>query len=132
MTQNLTEKRVLLVDGDPDSASATRTILEGANFAVTTADSLATAEKALAECRPDLVVASAMLDISDGGFVLAHRVKKRDPRTPVLLLSAIKGKMGFEITSETPEDRAWTKADAMLENPFRDEQLIREATRLCR
>jgi len=129
--QTGTEKKtILLVDDDEDYVLQTRMQLESAGFAVVTAGSLSEADQRLAESNPDLVVADLMMEVLDAGFVFCHHVKKRNPKTPVILVTAVTSETGLEFENASGEERSWIKADAILTKPVRSEQLRREISRL--
>ena len=123
-------KTILLVDDDEVFVEQTRAGLTAAGFAVMSASSLVEAEKMLSKASPDLVVADLMMEYLDAGFVLCHRVKRRNPKTPVVLVTSASSEMGMELESISGEQRSWIKADAILAKPVRLEQLSREIGRL--
>lgn len=123
-------KTILLVDDDEDFLLQTRLQLVAAGYTVATAGGLGDADQKLAEVNPDLVVADLMMEYLDAGFVLCHHVKKRNPKTPVILVTAVTSETGMEFESASADERAWIKADAILTKPVRAEQLCREIERL--
>lgn len=127
---NIQGKTILLVDDDEDFLLQTRAQLEAAGLKVLTATGLKEADQMLGEHRPDLVIADLMMEFMDAGFVLCHHVKKKDPKTPFILVTAVTSETGMEFDSASAEERAWIKADAVLTKPVRTEQLQREISRL--
>jgi CheY-like chemotaxis protein len=123
-------KTILVVDDDPDFLIQTRLQLEVAGFKVLSANSLKEAEQVMAENRPDLVVADLMMEYMDAGLVLCHRVKKKDPTTPVILVTAVTSETGMAFETSLDKSHGWIKADAVLTKPVRAEQLKREIGRL--
>ena len=121
---------VLLVDDDPDFLYQERLHLEKAGFLVTTACSESEAIAALAGGPPDLAVLDLMMDNVDGGFTLAHQIKKRYPRLPVIMVTSVNAETGLNFGTGTHDERSWIKADAFLSKPIRFEQLKREIDRL--
>ncbi|MFW6161949.1 MAG: response regulator [Planctomycetota bacterium] len=128
-TSQTASKTVLVVDDDPDFLAQTRLQLEGAGYQVATAESRQQAEEALDAARPDAAVIDLMMEDSDAGFTLAYRIKKLDPAIPVIMVTAVTHETGFEFDAATDEERAWVKADAVLDKPVRVEQLIGEIER---
>ena len=124
-------RTILVVDDDPDFLLQTKLQLEVAGYLVLSANSLKEADQVLAESKPDLVVADLMMEFMDAGLVLCHHVKKKNAKTPVILVSAVQSETGmaFEPSLST-SGRGWIKADAMLTKPVRAEQLKREIDRL--
>ncbi len=118
---------ILVVDDDPDFLAQTRMQLESYGYQVTTATGLKEADEMLAEHWPDLVLADLMMEVMDAGLVLCHRVKKKSPNTPFLLVTAVTGETGMEFEATAG---GWIKADAILTKPVRAEQLRREIDRV--
>jgi len=123
---NETSKTVLVVDDDLDFLAQTQMQLEAAGYRVTTAESRQQAEDALAAARPDAAIIDLMMEESDAGFTLAYRIKKLDPAIPVIMVTAVTRETGLEFDAATDEERAWVKADVILDKPIRVEQLVRE------
>ncbi|HEY3447217.1 MAG TPA: response regulator [Myxococcales bacterium] len=130
MNAETANKTIMLVDDDEDYLLQTRMQLESAGYKVVTAGGLGEADQKLAEANPDLVVADLMMEYLDAGFVLCHHVKKRNPKTPVILVTAVTSETGLEFENATGEERSWIKADAILTKPVRAEQLRNEISRL--
>jgi CheY-like chemotaxis protein len=123
-------KTVLVVDDDVDFLFQEKTQLEAAGFDVMTADSLAAAKQTLAAKHPDLAVLDLMMEEMDAGFTLCYAIKKKNPKTPVILVTGVTSETGLEFDASTDEERSWIKADVLLAKPIRFEQLKREIDRL--
>jgi len=125
-----TTTTILLVDDDVDFITQVQVQLEAAGYTVITAGSLADAEAIIAGTRPDLAILDLMMEHSDAGFVLAHKIKQLEPPPPVILVTAVMSEKGIGFDATTPEERSWVKADVVLDKPVRFEQLQREIERL--
>jgi CheY-like chemotaxis protein len=123
---------ILVVDDDPDFLEQMKVQLEAAGFRVLPAGGEREAEAVLARENVDLAVVDLMLENADGGFSLCHHIKKRGPRTPVVLVTAVTAETGLEFDAATEEERSWVKADVFLAKPVRFEQLVREIHRLLK
>ncbi len=132
MTETNDKTTVLLVDDDVDFLSQQELHFRQAGFEVVTADSQAAAEKLLDELRPDVAVLDLMMEHVDGGFALCHRIKKMDPKLPVILVTGVAGETSLSFDAATEEERSWVKADVLLPKPIRFEQLRREIERLLK
>jgi CheY-like chemotaxis protein len=121
--------RVLVVDDDPDFRGQMRIMLEGAGHEVVEAANVDEAMEALEDGVPDLAVLDLMMDNTDDGFVLAHRIRSRHPDLPIVLVTAVTRETGMEFDLSR-EGGSWIKADAILAKPIRYEQLARELERL--
>ncbi len=125
-------RTVLLVDDDSDFLFQQRLQLETAGFHVLSAAGAGDAERLLDQQRPDLAVVDVMMEHSDAGFTLCHRIRKRDPSIPVILVTSVNSESGMDFEAATDEERSWIKADAFLAKPIRFEQLKREIDRLLK
>jgi len=123
-------RTALVVDDDPDCLLQVRTYLEQLGFQVCEGSSQVEGERLIAGMRPDLAVFDLMMEHHDSGFVLAHRLKKAHPATPVILVTGVVAETGFRFSDTEPAERAWIRADAVLDKGIRFEQLKREVERL--
>ena len=130
MTEQYSNKVVLVVDDDVDFLDQQRIQLEAMGFTVITAECESQADEVLAKTLPDLAVVDLMMDQLDGGFALAYRIKKLDASIPVIMVTGVQRDTGLSFDTASPEERAWIKADAFLTKPVRFEQLRREIDRL--
>ncbi|MBN1825844.1 MAG: response regulator [Candidatus Eisenbacteria bacterium] len=132
MEQIGTNRTVMVVDDDLDFLETMKLRLEGAGFRVLTAESVPDAEAILDETRPDLAIIDLMMEHIDSGFTLAHKIKRKDPSIPVIMITGVTAETGLMFETDTKRERSWTKADVLLDKPIRFEQLEREMARLLR
>ena len=123
-------RTVLLVDDDGDFLFQQKVQLEAAGFHVLIAAGQRQAEEILARLRPDLAVIDLMMDNPDTGFTLCHRIRKKDPSIPVIMVTSVNSETGLEFDLGTGEERSWIRADRLLSKPIRFEQLKGEIDRL--
>jgi two-component system, OmpR family, response regulator len=123
-------KMVLLVDDDIDYLTQMRMQLEAAGYQVVTAESEAEATEILKERLPDIAIVDLMMENMDGGFVLCHRIKRKNPQIPVIMVTAVASEAGLVFEASTGGEKSWLKADAVLTKPARFEQLKGEIDRL--
>lgn len=123
-------KRILVVDDDVDYLAGMKMQLEAAGYDVTTAESVAEAERSFGENRPACAIVDLMMDDPDDGFTLCYHMKKKDQNVPVIMVTAVTSETGMEFSPTTDGERSWIKADAMLAKPLRFEQLKQELDRL--
>jgi CheY-like chemotaxis protein len=124
--------KVLLIDDDIDFLAQERFQLEADGHEVTTAETIKEADDVLNAMRPDLVIVDLMMDEMDSGFTVCHKVKKKDPKIPVIMVTAVTSETGLIFDAATDEEKSWVKADAILAKPVRFEQLRREIERLLK
>jgi two-component system, OmpR family, response regulator len=79
--------RVLVVDDEPSITDAVATALRYEGFETREVANGRTAEKAIGEFQPDLIVLDVMLPDLDG-FAIARRLREGRHRTPVIFLTA--------------------------------------------
>jgi DNA-binding response OmpR family regulator len=132
MEQNKSKKLILIVDDDVDFLSQNKTLLSNEGFEVITAEGQTEAEKALQEITPDLVISDLMMENFDGGFWLSETVKKKNPNTPVIIVTSVTHELGLKFDTTTEDERSWIKADKLLNKPIRFEQLYKEIQKLLK
>lgn len=125
-----TQKKALVVDDDPDFLFQQERALAQMGFAVTVAAGRAEATEKLAGLRPDLALVDLMMEEKDGGFVLAHHIRKLHPGTKIILVTAVTGETGLSFDLAEQGRRPWIKVDAILAKPVRFEQLQGEVARV--
>lgn len=123
------DRVVLLVDDDPDFLEQHRLLLERAGYVVRSATGEEEATELLQQETFDAAVLDLMLEHDDGGFILAHRIRKNS-RMPIILVTAVTSEMGLTFDTNSQGDKAWLEADVVLTKPIRFEQLTRELDRL--
>lgn len=124
------KKLILIVDDDIDFLSQNKTLLNKEGYDVVTAEGQAEAEQILQNTNPDLVVSDLMMENFDGGFWLSEIVKKKNPNTPVIIVTSVTRELGFKFDTTTEDERSWIKADKLLNKPIRFEQLLKEVQKL--
>jgi len=74
----------------------------------------------------DLAVVDLMMEYMDSGFVVSRKIKKADPKKPVIMATGVEGETGLAFSASTKEERTWIQADVMLEKPLRYDQLKKQ------
>lgn len=107
---------ILIVDDDAEIRSLLAKYLTGQGFRVSTAADRREFEQRLASSQPDLIVLDVMLP--DGsGLDICRALQNRKPRTPVILLTALKEDVDRIVGLEMG-------ADDYLGKPFNPRELI--------
>ena len=122
--------KILLVDGDPVYTSEVSEQLKADGNTVDIVENRAEAEKALAAAKYDLVITDLVMEKADSGFSLAFHIKKDAPETKVIIATDVNSRHGVKFSVDTEAERAWIKADAFLDKPYRYEQLATVIERL--
>lgn len=97
MANNMSSKRILVIDDDPDLRLALRLPLESAGYTVLEADSTLAGKAAVKEVDPDLIILDVMMDTTTAGFQFALDLHNADPNSefkeyrnvPIIMLTAI-------------------------------------------
>ncbi len=126
------EKTVLVVDDDPDIVEATRMILESAGYKVETA---ANGTEGLSKARavlPDAIILDVMMDRESEGFHVSYELRQGEDTKdiPILILSAIGQKSGFQFSPETDGD--FLPVNAYVEKPIEPKALLAKIEELLR
>jgi len=124
------KKTFLTVDDDIDILEQLKYQLENANYKVISSASQEEAQERLKDTKFDLAILDLMMENMDSGFVLCHQIKKLNPQTPVIILTAVTSETGMEFDATTHEERSWVKADILMDKPVRSEQLLKEVQKL--
>ncbi|MBO7725130.1 MAG: response regulator [Thermoguttaceae bacterium] len=115
--------KILLVDGDPVYTDEISEALKADGCTVAVVENRAAAEEALAADKYDIVITDLVMEKADSGFSLAFHIKKDKPETKVILATDVNSRHGVEFSVDSEAERAWIKADAFLNKPYRYEQL---------
>jgi len=121
----MAQKKILVVDDDPDFVDAVTTVLESRGYAVTSAaDGAEGFRKAKAE-NPDLILLDVMMATKTEGFDAARQLKtdKDTSRIPVVLVTGIRKEMNLPFGFEPDEE--WLPVGAVLEKPVLPDILIK-------
>ncbi len=109
----MSDRKILVIDDDPDILESISAILNSEGFNVVTAlDGADGFEKFKSE-KPALVLCDMMMERVDAGSKVAEMIRKEDTTTPVYLLSSIGnatasnisvGELGFSGVFQKPVD----------------------------
>jgi len=123
-------KKIMLVDDDPDFIEPIKMLLESHNYTVKTANSEEGAIKLLETYKPDLAVLDLMMDNFDSGFILSHKLKKLYPDTLVIIATGVAKETGFRFSSDSKYGENWTNADLIMDKGIRPDQILKEIKKL--
>jgi len=124
-------KKILIIDDDPDITEAMKVVLESRKYQVVTAISGEEGLKAIKAKNPDLIILDVMMETGDKGFDVARALKgdKTTSKIPILMLTAIKDKMGLDFKNEAGDEK-WLPVDAYLDKPMKPEALLAKVEEL--
>ncbi len=121
--------KILVVEDDPDMMEQMKVYLESENYEVVAASTQREAEPLIQPGNFRAAVLDLMMENPDSGFVLSHKIKKMDPKVPVVIVTSVTKETGYYFDkAHDPKD--WIKADAIIHKELRFEQLKAELKRL--
>jgi len=116
-------KKVLVVDDEPDTLELVKLVLESGGFETLLAASGTQALEQIERTRPDLVLLDIMMPDMDGWDVF-RKIKEKDPKIPIAILTAkaqnIDRLLGLHVL----------KADDYITKPFGKNELINKVRKL--
>ncbi len=121
--------RILVVEDDPDMMDQMKIYLEGEDYEVVAASTQKEAEPLIKPGAFSAAVLDLMMENPDSGFVLSHKIKKLDPKIPVVIVTSVTKETGFYF-DKAHDPKSWIKADAIIHKELRFEQLKAELKRL--
>jgi two-component system alkaline phosphatase synthesis response regulator PhoP len=122
--------KILIIDDDPDIVQAMRIMLKDKGYSVISEENAEKGIKSTWKEKPDLIILDVMMPGQDG-FEVA-RILKKDPNTqkiPILMLTAVKDKMGFDFAREAGNED-WLPVDDYCDKPLDHKDLIAKVGQL--
>jgi CheY-like chemotaxis protein len=119
------QKRLLMIDDDPDFVSGIRSILEGADYKVDVAYNPKDGFEALETDPPDLLLLDIMMGRGAEGVMLARKIGK-DPvlrEIPILIVTGIREQIAFLFPGEPVHPR-FVPTDEIIEKPVEPDFLL--------
>ena len=118
------EKRILIVDDDPDVVESTKIVLESAGYSVMTAADGTEAMARIEAQAPDLILLDIMMAEPTEGFHLGYKLREDAvySHIPIIIVSGISEKTGFNFAKEKGTD--YIEADEFLEKPVNPQTLL--------
>ncbi len=123
---------IMLIDDDLDFLEMNRHVLEARGYRVV---SLSDPEKALEEMgreRPDIVITDLMMSALDSGFGFSRCVKEdaRFRDIPVVIVTAVGSRRGFDFMPRSAEELKEMRVDAYFDKPVKPETLLAKVEEL--
>jgi CheY-like chemotaxis protein len=122
------EKKILLVDDDPDILEENKILLEAKGFKIITAETAKEGWQKFQLEKPDAAVIDLIMEEYDSGFILCYKIKKDDwgKNIPVFILTSATYTTGFKFGSTTAEEKEWIKCDEIINKPVEIDALIQK------
>lgn len=125
--------KILIVDDDADIVESMKIVLESRGHRILIANSGGEGLAKAKADKPELVILDVMMETADKGFDVARSLRQDEhlKNIPILLLTALKDKMGLDFKKEAG-DNVWLPVDAYLEKPLKPEELISKVEHFLR
>lgn len=85
----MSDKKILIIDDDPDILDSISAILSSNGYATVTAQSGKEGIEKYESEKPALVLCDMMMESVDEGNKVAHKIREKDAHVPLYLLSSI-------------------------------------------
>ncbi len=118
----MSQKKILVIDDDPDFLAAVTPVLKAALYEVATASNPHEAKQKIFSEKPDLILLDIMMDSLFDGFSLCHAIKtskefKEFKDTPVIFVSAVKEIAGTRFQFKG-EEQGMVGPDDYIDKPI--------------
>lgn len=119
------EKKILIIDDDPDIIEAATVLLESKNYKVfSETDPDKGFESALSN-KPDLIILDIMMTEPDDGFFLLKKLKKNNVNAPVIIYSSVSNALGYDFGKNS-----LIQVDEFIDKPAEPEMLLNTIEKL--
>lgn len=126
------EAIIMLVDDDPDFIELNKHILESRGYRVKSCLGPEEAIRAIEQERPALIITDLMMKELSSGFSFTKLLKENPSfkDIPVVIVTAISSKMGFDFRPHTAEELAAMHVDAYFDKPVQPQKLLDKIAQL--
>jgi CheY-like chemotaxis protein len=118
--------KLLFVDDDSTFLEAQKAFFSARGYAVLTAEGTDSALALLDRETPDMIFLDLMMEHSDSGFTLAHRIRREDrfQEIPLVMLSGVASETGTGFAQEREALKSWSQLDDFLDKPVSAHRLL--------
>lgn len=119
------QKRLIIIDDDPDFVSGIKSILEKADYKVDAAYNPKDGYQALQTGQYDLLLLDIMMGRGAEGIALARKISK-DPKlreTPVLIITSVREQIAFLFPGQAVHPN-FVEVDELVEKPVEPQFLL--------
>jgi DNA-binding response OmpR family regulator len=127
------EKKLIIIDDDPDYEAGIKSVLETAHYRVDVAYNPKDGFKALQARRYDLLLLDIMMGRGAEGVALARKIRK-DPvlrELPVLIITGLREQIAFLFPGQ-PVHPHFVETDELLEKPVEPKLLLEKVSSLLK
>lgn len=125
------DKKLLIIDDDPDFVEGIKSILDSAGYSVDVAYNPKNGLLALQQKSYDLLLLDIMMGRGAEGIMIARKLRK-DPKLremPVLIITGIREQMAFLFPGEAVHPR-FVAVDELVEKPVEPKMLLEKVSTL--
>lgn len=125
------DRKILIVDDDPDYAAIIKAILEGGQYSVSVANDRNEGMEKIRNEKPALIILDVMMTTWSDGFEMSREIKN-DPEfknIPILMLTGVEAKTGIEFKSSAG-DPDWLPVEGFLDKTADPQALLEEVRKL--
>ncbi|NOH01535.1 MAG: response regulator [Chloroflexi bacterium] len=127
------QKRLIIIDDDPDFVGGIKSILERAEYQVDTAYNPKDGFQALQARRYDLLLLDIMMGRGAEGIALARKIRK-DPKLremPVLIITSVREQIAFLFPGQAVHPN-FVDVDELVEKPVEPKLLLEKVSALIK
>jgi CheY-like chemotaxis protein len=119
------QKRILIIDDDPDISEAMKIVLENQGYATDSAENGSEGMERIKAAKPDLIILDVMMNTLSEGFLLSRELKKdsKYKHIPILMATSVKEKTGIDFETAAG-DETWLPVEGYLNKPVKPEVLL--------
>ena len=127
------QKKLLIIDDDPDYVAGIKSVLDTANYNVDVAYNPKDGFKALLAQRYDLLLLDIMMGRGAEGVALARKVRKQPNLhdLPVLIITGLREQIAFLFPGQ-PVHPHFVETDELLEKPVEPRILLEKVSALLK
>jgi two-component system alkaline phosphatase synthesis response regulator PhoP len=127
------QKKLIIIDDDPDYVAGIKSILETANYSVDVAYNPKDGFKALQTNRYDLLLLDIMMGRGAEGVALARKIRKDTKlrELPVLIITGLREQIAFLFPGQ-PVHPHFVENDELLEKPVEPKLLLEKVNSLLK
>lgn len=125
------QKRLIIIDDDPDFVSGIKSVLEKADYKVDTAYNPKDGFQALQAAQYDLLLLDIMMGRGAEGIALARKISK-DPKLreiPILIITSIREQIAFLFPGQAVHPN-FVDVDELVEKPVEPKFLLEKVSAL--
>ena len=117
--EEIMEKKILIIDDDPDIIEAATLLLEANGYIVISETFSDEGFESVLKYKPDLIILDIMMQEPDDGFFLLRKLRKENIHTPVIIYSSVSNALGYNFGNNN-----LIKVDEFIDKPAEPEKLI--------